>query len=221
MKVLIIDDQAEIRNFVKKGLEAESMIVDSIADPGKGLKQALIGVYDAVIVDMYMPGMTGLEVVKKIRVHKKSMPIIMSTVEGNIDNKLEVLKLCDDYITKPFDVAELAARLKALNRRGLPLYNNILEVADLKLDTSSCKVTRNGIEIKLRNKEFALLEYFMRNVGSVLSREMILEKVWDMHVDPFTNTVDVHIRHLRKKIDEKSNKKLIHTVPKKGYKLQV
>jgi len=133
---------------------------------------------------------------------------------------VQMLELCDDYVTKPFSLEELIARMHAVFRRRKIVQGNVFVIGDLRMDTSKYQVTRKGKPIMLRNKEFSLLEYFMQNEGLVLSREKILEKVWDMNTDPFTNTVDVHIRCLRGKIDEGYKKKLIHTVPRRGYKLE-
>ena len=220
MKVLVIEDEVEISKFVKKGLEAEAFVVDVALDGEEGVRLAIINTYDAVVLDFYLPKMNGMEVAKRIRESKKSLPIIVLTVEIDIENKVEMLSLCDDYITKPFSLRELVARLRALHRRGEVVHDKVLEVGDLYMDVNAYQVTRAGKPIELRNKEFALLEYFMRNSGIVLSRGMILENVWDMNVDPFTNTVDVHIRLLRQKIDDGFRKKLIKTIPKRGYKLE-
>ena len=220
MKVLLIEDEADIVCFVKKGLEAESFVVDTASDGEEGARLALSNPYDVVVLDIYLPKLNGIGVAKKIRERKKSLPIIVLTVEPDVETKVEMLALCDDYVTKPFSLKELIARLRAITRRGAVSSEDILKVGDLCLDVKAYRVSRANKKINLRNKEFALLEYFMRNPDVVLSRGMILENVWDMNADPFTNTVDVHIRLLRKKIDDGFKKKLIKTVPKRGYKLE-
>ena len=220
MKVLVIEDEVEISKFIKKGLEAEAFVVDVAFDGEEGVQLAVINVYDVIILDFYLPKMNGMKVARRIRESKESVPIIVLTVEIDIENKVEMLSLCDDYITKPFSLQELIARIRAITRRGVLIQNDLLEVGDICMDVKAYKVSRAGKSIELRNKEFALLEYFLRNPGIVLSRGMILENVWDMNVDPFTNTVDVHIRLLRQKIDNDFRKKMIKTVPKRGYKLE-
>ncbi len=218
MKVLLIEDEKEIAEFIKKGLEAESWVVDVVHDGEQGAQLALLNPYEVIILDFYLPKMNGLEVAKRIRQSKKLLPIIALTIEPDVDIKVKMLALCDDYVTKPFFLKELIARLKAVQRRGkITPYSDILEAADLRMDVKAYRVTRAGKPIKLRNKEFSLLEYFMRNPGVVLSRSIILENVWDMNTDPFTNTVDVHVQSLRKKIDSKFKNKLIQTIPKRGY----
>jgi len=219
MKVLVIEDEVEISKFVKKGLEAELFTVDVAHDGEEGVQLALINTYDAIVLDFYLPKLNGMEVAKRIRERKQSLPIIVLTVEIDVENKIEMLSLCDDYLTKPFSLRELVARLRALQRRGKTIQDDVLEVGDLCMDVNAYRVTRASKSIELRNKEFALLEYFMRNPGIVLSRGMILENVWDTNIDPFTNTVDVHVRLLRQKIENGFKRKLIKTVPKRGYKL--
>lgn len=219
MKILLIEDETNMRTFIKKGLQAELFIVEAAATGKEGIAMAHANHYDAVILDFHLPDMTGLQVVQAIRKAKPSLPVMVLSVEVDIDVKVEMLSICDDYVTKPFLLKEIAIRLHALSRRGTMLTENILRQGDVELDTNRHLVTLGGKPLQLRNKEFALLEYFIKNSGVVLSREMILERVWDMNIDLFTNTVDVHVRLLRKKIHSK-NKEYIHTVPKRGYKFQ-
>lgn len=220
MKILIIEDEKEISEFVKKGLEAESFIADVASDGEQGLKYVLVNNYDLILLDMGLPKLGGLSVARNIRDAHIDVPIIVLTVDLTTEVKVQMLSLCDDYVTKPFSIDELIARVHAVLRRGTSMQSDVIEVADLSLDVLRCAVTRGGKSIKLRNKEFALLEFLMRNEGFVLSREKLLEKVWGMNIDPFTNTVDVHIRYLRQKIDEGFGKKLIQTVSGRGYKIE-
>ena len=217
MKILIIEDDNSLATFLKNGLAAELCVVD-VATTGKsGLACAYENTYDAVVLDFHLPDMTGTEISSLIRKQKPSIPILVLSVERDMDIKVDMLSICDDYMTKPFSLRELVVRLRALTRRGEVLRGDVLEVDNLTIDTRKYLVTLDGKAISLRNKEFALLEYLVRNKGIVVSREMILEHVWDMNTDPFTNTVDTHIRLLRKKLENKK-RVFIHTVPKRGYR---
>ncbi len=221
MRILVIEDEKGISNFIKKGLEAEYFTVDTAFDGEEGLNLAQINEYDVIVLDIRLPKKNGIEVCKELRKENSSVPIIMLTVEGDVKIKVETLNAgADDYLVKPFSLEELIARIRALLRREKKITGDVLQIDDLVLDTVSHKVKRGEKEINLSRKEFALLEYLMRNPGVVLTRGMILEHVWDMNADPFTNTVDVHIRFLRKKIDEGFKKKLIKTVHGSGYKIE-
>lgn len=219
MKVLVIEDQPELARFLKKGLESESIVVDVAHDGEEGIRLALLMVYDIVVLDLHLPKVDGHTVATRIREKKKNLPIVVLSGETDIDMKVKMLTVCDDYVVKPFSLKEMVARLKAVRKRGRVVYSDVLEVGDLRMDTQAYKVTRGGKELHLRNKEFGLLKYLLENKGIVVSRSMILDNVWDMNVDPLTNTVDVHIRNLRKKVDENFAKKLIISVPKRGYKI--
>lgn len=217
MKILVIEDEADIAGFLKKGLQAEMCIVE-VAPTGKeGIRLAHLNSYHAIVLDFHLPDMTGTEISARIREKKPSIPILVLSVERNIDIKVDMLSICDDYLTKPFSLRELMVRLRALTRRGEVLHGETIRAGDLVLDSSKHIVTLCGKSVTLRNKEFALLEYFMQHKDIVLSREMILEYVWDMNTDPFTNTVDTHVRLLRKKL-ETPKRIFIHTVPKRGYR---
>ncbi len=216
MKILVIEDEAAIATFIKKGLEAELCAVDIAPTGAQGISLATMNTYDAIVMDFHLPDLVGDEISAMIRNAKPSVPILVLSVEADIDIKVDMLSVCDDYMTKPFSLRELTVRLRALSRRGEVLHGNVLKVGKLVLDSNKCTVTLNGKPVPLRNKEFALLEYLMRNEGIVLSREMMLEHVWDMNTDPFTNTVDTHIRLLRKKL-ETEKRRFIQTVPKRGY----
>jgi DNA-binding response OmpR family regulator len=216
MKILVIEDEHAISTFIKQGLEAELCIVEVAYTGAKGILMAEMNTYDVIVLDFHLPDMIGTDISAAIRRHKPSVPILVLSVEANIDVKVNMLSVCDDYMTKPFSLRELAVRLRALNRRGEVLHDNVLQIGGLMLDSTKYVVKLDDKVIPLRNKEFALLEYLMRNEGIVLSREMMLEHVWDMNADPFTNTVDTHIRLLRKKLENKK-RTFIQTVPKRGY----
>ncbi len=220
MKILVIEDEPDIAAFIKKGLEAETCLVELAATGERGISLAHSYTYDAIVLDFHLPDMRGDEASARIRKVKPSIPILVLSVERNMDIKLDMLSICDDYLTKPFSLRELAVRLRALTRRGEVLHGDRLEAGGLTMDLAKHSVSLEGKPIQLRNKEFALLEYFMQHPDIVLSREMILDHVWDMNADPFTNTVDTHIRLLRKKLEDKRHT-FIHTVPKRGYKFAI
>ncbi len=222
MKILLIEDEAEIANFIMGGLRAEHFTVDWAQTGTKGLMWAKVNAYDLAILDINLGhGESGIDICEAIRSKGKTFPIIMLSVTNDAHTKIQALNIgADDYLTKPFFVAELLARVRALLRREKKLTGPKLIIADLEMDTLAHKVTRAGSEIRLNKKEFMLLEYFMRNAGTTLTRGMILEHVWDMNADPFTNTVDVHVRFLRAKIDEGQSHKLIKTVHGYGYKME-
>jgi two-component system OmpR family response regulator len=222
MKVLLIEDEAEIANFVMNGVKADHFLVDWAPNGAKGLMWAKVNAYDIAILDINLGnGENGLDICQEIREKGKTFPIIMLSVTNDPRTKIQALNLgADDYLTKPFFVAELLARMRALLRREKKLTGPKLILADLEMDTLAHTVKRAGKEIKLNRKEFTLLEYLMRNAGTTLTRGMILEHVWDINADPFTNTVDVHIRFLRSKIDEGHKKKLLKTVHGYGYKIE-
>lgn len=219
MRILLIEDDVDLADLVKEGLTAAGFEVNHAARGEQGLRLLEDEHYDIVVLDFYMPGDNGDVVAKVISKKYKGIPVVMLSVDPKTDRKVEMLEFCDDYMTKPFDVDELIARIKSVTRRVKNEYADILEIGDLRLDTKSYEVMREGKGIKLRNKEFALLEYMMKNAGVVLSRGKILENVWNVYADPFTNTVDVHIRFLRSKIDDGFKRRMILTVPKRGYKL--
>ncbi len=217
MKVLIIEDEPDIAGFLKKGLEAELCVAETADTGERGIALAQSGTYDVIVLDFHLPDMRGDEISAEIRKHRPSVPILVLSVERNMDIKVDMLGICDDYLTKPFSLRELIVRLRALTRRGEVLHGDILSSGDLQLDSRKHLVHLAGKPVTLRNKEFALLEYFMQHEDIVLSREMILEYVWDMNTDPFTNTVDTHVRLLRKKLETK-RRAFIHTIPKRGYR---
>lgn len=221
MRILLIEDEREIAEFILHGLRAERFAADWANTGEEGLGWAKVNEYDIGIFDIRLPGMSGVEVCHSLRERKKEFPIIMLSVMNDAVTKIEALNAgADDYLVKPFFMAELLARMRALLRREPRTINPILRVADLVLDAAAHTVERNRKRIRLNRKEFSLLEYMMRHPGTTLTRGMILEHVWDMNADPFTNTVDVHIRFLRQKIDEGHSTKLIKTVHGYGYKIE-
>ena len=221
MRILIIENEWEVASFIKKGLSAERFVVDTADGGEEGIKLARLNQYDLAIIDMNLPEIDGMEACKKLRRYKKTFPIIMLRVKNETETKIQVLNTgADDYLSSPFSFEELLAIVRALLRRQKNIVGPKLKVADLEMDILSHTAKRAGKPINLRKKEFSLLEYFMRNVGLILTRNMILENVWDMNADPFTNTVDVHVKFLRDKIDKGHKRKLLHTIRGYGYKME-
>lgn len=220
MKVLVVEDDSDIARILKKGLSAERCTVEIATNGANAITYARLNEYDAIVLDLHLGDMQGDNVAKSIRSFKSSIPILVLSVESEVETKVALLSLCDDYMTKPFSVRELMMRLRAITRRGESIRESIITAGPITLDSDRYKVNLDGLHVPFRNKEFALLEYLMRHEGIVVSREMILSHVWDMHTDPFTNTVDTHIRLLRKKL-ETPGRTFIHTVPKRGYRFSV
>jgi heavy metal response regulator len=222
MRLLVVEDEKKVAGFIKKGLEEEGYAVDLVSDGHEGLWMALDGVYDLILLDINLPGMDGLEVLRELRKKELKTPVLLLTVRATIEDKVFGLDTgADDYLTKPFAFQELLARVRALLRRRVEAEPPVLQVADLTLDPARRVVFRGQEKIDLTTKEFALLDYFMRNVGRVLTRTMIAEHVWDYDFDSMTNVIDVYVNYLRKKIDAGREPKLIHTVRGAGYVLQV
>jgi DNA-binding response OmpR family regulator len=220
MRILIVEDEQDIASFLKNGLEAELFTVDLANEGERGSYLARTNSYDLIILDNILPGKTGTEICKDIRESGKTTPILMLSVQGEAPQKTDVLNSgADDYMTKPFFFGELLARIRAILRRPQQLEGEVIEMEDLKLDTSKHQAYRNGKEVYLTPKEFELLEFLMRHRGSVVSRGMLIEHIWDIHADPFSNTIETHILNLRRKIDRPPQRKLIQTVPGRGYKL--
>jgi DNA-binding response OmpR family regulator len=222
MRLLIVEDDRGVAEVLQRGLLSERMAVDLVHDGQDGLDMAVSGSYDALILDLMLPGMGGLEVARELRAGGVSTPILMLTAKDTLNDRLRGFGAgADDYLCKPFAFAELLARLRAIMRRGTPvLADDRLVVGDLVLDRGSHEVTREGRQIHLSPKEFAVLEYLMENVDRVLSRTLILERGWDYAFDSFGNVVDVTIRRLRKAVDEGYEHQLIHTVRTVGYKIK-
>ena len=219
MRILLIEDEKRIADFVHRGLESAGYSMDLAEDGQSGLEKIHAVDYDLVILDLMLPDVDGLTVLEKARNRKVSPPVLILSARGGVDDRVRGLELgADDYLVKPFAFVELLARVRALLRRGQPTPERLV-VGDLVLDCIRRKVSRASEPIDLAPKEFSILEYMMRNRGRPLSRTMIVEHVWDMEYDGLTNIVDVYIRHLRSKVDDKFNLRLIHTVRGIGYML--
>ena len=218
MKILVIEDDPTVGQFVKRGLEEHRWGVDLVADGEEGERRAESEAYDLIILDMRLPGKSGLQVLDSLRAKGFERPVLVLTAQDAVDAKVQTLRAgADDYVTKPFAFEELLARVEALARRPRALASPSLRVADLHLDQHTHEVKRGSDVIELTPKEFVVLEYLMRHAGRVLSRTLITEYAWGYHFDPGTNIVDVVINHLRKKIDARHDRKLIHTVRGVGY----
>lgn len=221
MRFLVVEDEQRIADFLKRGLESAGYAVDTAQDGRSALDMVHATDYDLIILDMMLPDMDGLQVLERVRNRKASPPVLILSARGSVDDRVKGLELgADDYLVKPFAFIELLARVRVLLRRGTPTPER-LQIGDLVLDCIRRRVTRAGEAIELAPKEFSILEYLMRNRGRPLSRTMIVEHVWDMDYDGLTNIVDVYIRHLRSKIDDKWPTKLLHTVRGIGYMLDV
>jgi heavy metal response regulator len=219
MRILVVEDEKRIADFLSRGLESGGYAVDVAGDGATALEMVHATEYDLLILDLGLPDMDGMAVLKKIRTRKTSPPVLILSARDAVDDRVKGLENgADDYLVKPFAYVELLARVRVLLRRGQPTPER-LQVGDLSLDCIRRKVTRGGENIELAPKEFSILEYLMRNRGRPLSRTMIVEHVWDMDYDGLTNIVDVYIRHLRSKIDEKWPDKMIQTVRGIGYML--
>jgi two-component system, OmpR family, response regulator len=220
MRILVVEDDLKINDFLKMSLEAEYFAVDTAHEGDEGFYLGRTNEYDLIILDSMLPGKHGLEICKDLRELGITTPIIGLSVRSETVNKVGFLNAgADDYLTKPFSFEELMARIRALLRRPHGIHTDIIEIGTLELDTKKHIVKKNGKEVYLTRKEFLLLEYLMKNPGTALSRGMILEHVWDMNADPFSNTIETHIMTLRRKIDYEVSSRLIRTVPGVGYKI--
>lgn len=220
MRILIIEDEKKVAAFIKRGLEQESYAVDVVNDGAEGEHYAAVNEYDAIILDIMLPKKGGLEVLKDLKASKVKAPVILLTARDTVEDRVKGLNLgADDYLTKPFAFEELLARLRVLMRRG-GYGSPVLKFADLSLDPATRRAKRGDVDIELTVKEYALLEYLLRNPNRVLTRILIAEHVWDQTFDSETNVVDVYINHLRSKIDKDFPKKLIHTIRGVGYVLK-
>ncbi len=221
MRVLVVEDEVKVASFIRRALEEESYAIDVCGDGAQGLDMAREGCYDLVILDLMLPGMSGLEVLMALRKAQVAAPVLILTARSELDQKVKGLDAgADDYLTKPFAIEELVARVRALLRRGSGEAAGVLQVDDLVLNPAMREVTRGGKRIELTVKEYALLEYLMRNAGRVLTRPMIAEHVWNQDFDTFTNVIDVYVNYLRNKIDRGHDRRLIQTVRGSGYTLK-
>jgi two-component system copper resistance phosphate regulon response regulator CusR len=218
MRILVIEDDKRIASFIQKGLKEELHAVDVVHNGEDGEFWAGVNEYDLIILDIMLPKKSGIDVCRSLRENKIITPIMMLTARDTVDDKVTGLDAgADDYLCKPFSFEELLARARALLRRTQNYKTQTLKVADLEIDPVTRKVSRAGQEITLSGKEYALLEYLVRNKGVIISETKIVEHVWDMNYDPLTNVVNVYMHHLRKKIDSGFEKKLLHTIRNSGY----
>lgn len=219
MRILVIEDDSQIASFITTGLQQAGFAVDHAADGDEGLRLAVTEPYDAVVVDVMLPKRDGLSVVEELRRRKINTPVLILSARRSVDDRIKGLqKGGDDYLTKPFAFAELLARVQALIRRAhREIEPTSITSGDMTLDLLTREVTRAGQRLELQPREFALLEYLMRNAGRVISKTMILEHVWDYHFDPQTNVVDVLVSRLRSKVDKDQSEKRIQTIRGVGY----
>ena len=222
MRILVIEDDVSVLDYISRGLRESGFAVDQAADGKDGLYKASAGSYDAMVVDRMLPGVDGLTIVRTLRGAENHTPALILSALGEVDDRVKGLRAGgDDYLVKPFAFAELLARIEALLRRkesAGPVTR--LRVADLEMDLLSHKVTRAGKSLNLQPREFRLLEYLMKHTGQVVTRTMLLENVWDYHFDPQTNVIDVHISRLRQKLDKEFERPLLKTVRGAGYMLE-
>ncbi|MGA3268740.1 MAG: response regulator transcription factor [Verrucomicrobiota bacterium] len=221
MRVLVVEDEKKTASFVRKALHAEGFAVDTCADGNDALAVAQTTPFDVIVLDIMLPGRDGLSVLRQLRQNRNATPILLLSARGEVNERVEGLNAgADDYLPKPFELAELVARVRALGRRGGESKSPVLRVADLTLDTITHRAQRGSAEIELTAREYRLLEFLMRSPGRLCGRMMIVEKVWNYDFDPGTNLVDVYIRRLREKIDAGFEPKLLHTVRGSGYVLK-
>jgi heavy metal response regulator len=222
MRLLVVEDDKKIASFVSRGLKEAGYVVDTAERGDDALQLALHSHYDVAIVDLMLPGLDGLSLIERWRAQKVKMPVIILSAKRSVDDRVKGLQIGgDDYLTKPFAFSELLARIQALVRRSTAISEpTTLTYDDLTLDLLSREVTRGGRKIELQAREFALLQYLLRNAGRVVSKTVILEHVWDYNFDPKTNVIDVLVSRLRSKVDRDFERKLIHTMRGFGYVLK-
>ena len=221
MKVLVVEDDRTVGQFVRRGLEEQRYQVDLVGEGGEGLERASQTSYDVIVLDLRLPVMSGIEVLRTLRDRGIATPVLVLTAQDAVESKVQALRTgADDYVTKPFAFEELLARVEALGRRPIEIVPPVLQVADLVVDTGRHEVRRDDQVIELTPKEYTVLEYLARNAPRVMSRTLITEYAWDYHFDPGTNIVDVVINRLRKKVDHGHGPKLIHTIRGVGYVLK-
>jgi len=221
MRVLVVEDEKKTASFIRQALQAEGFAVDVCGNGDEALAAALITPFDALVLDIMLPGRDGLSVLKQLRLRNNPTPVLLLSARGEVNERIEGLNAgADDYLPKPFVIAELVARIRALSRRSGESKSTELHVADLALDTVTRRAQRGGKTFELTAREFRLLEFLMRSAGDICGRMSIIEKVWDYDFDPGTNLVDVYIKRLREKIDDGFEPKLLHTVRGIGYVLK-
>lgn len=221
MRILVVEDEKKVATFIKKGLEEEFFSVDTAFDGKDGLRMALSEEYDLVILDVMLPYIDGINLLRELRKEKILAPVLLLTAKDSVESKVIGLDSgADDYLTKPFSFEELLARIRALLRRQAAVKTIQLKAGDLSLDTQTHKVFRGGKEISLTAKEYEILEYLLRNKNKVISRTLLSEHVYDYHFDTDTNVIDVYINKLRNKIDKGFDKQLIYTVRGVGYSIK-
>jgi DNA-binding response OmpR family regulator len=222
MRVLVVEDDRKTASFIRKALQTEGYAVDVCLNGEEALAAPSATPYDAIVLDIMLPGRDGLSILRRWRQTNNQIPVLLLSARGEVNERVEGLDAgADDYLPKPFALVELAARVRALTRRGGDTKSTVLRVADLTLDTVSRQARRGGVEIELTTREYRLLEFLMRSAGRLCGRMMILEKVWDYDFDPGTNLVDVYVKRLREKIDAAFEPKLLHTARGTGYVLRL
>lgn len=220
MRILLVEDDRKAARVLKKGLEEEGFVVDAALSGDEGEYLASINDYDLIVLDWLLPGKEGIQVCRELRARGLSAPILMLTAKDAVSDRITGLNTgADDYLTKPFAFAELIARIRALLRRTRTARPPVLRVEDLTLDPVSHRVARGGVSVNLTVREYAILEFLMRHAGEVVTRTQLGEHIWEEEHDTLTNLVDVHVSHLRKKIDRGASVPLIHTVRGRGYRL--
>ncbi|ERL04229.1 MULTISPECIES: response regulator transcription factor [unclassified Leptotrichia] len=222
MRLLVVEDEKKLNELITKKLKKEYYGVDSCFDGEEAVRYVEGTEYDAIILDIMLPKLDGFEVIKRIRAKKNKVPILLLTARDNIDDKVKGLDYgADDYLVKPFIFEELMARIRVLLRRNSGNADNVVTIANLKVDLDAKTVFRDDLLIKLSGREYSILEYLIRNKGKILSRERIEDHIWNYDYEGGTNVIDVYIRYLRKKIDDNYTPKLIHTIRGLGYVLRV
>jgi DNA-binding response OmpR family regulator len=222
MRILVVEDERKVASFIRQGLEEEGYAVDVAPDGAAAVDLALGGTtYDLIVLDVMLPKQDGFAVLRALREHRMGAPVLMLTARDRVPDKITGLDLgADDYLTKPFAFEEFLARVRALLRRATAQRTPVLQLADLRLDPATRQVTRAGRTVTLTAREYALLEYFLRNAGRVLTRPMLAEHVWGIDFDPESNVIDVYVGYLRRKIDLPGEARLLHTTRGAGYVLR-
>lgn len=221
MRILVVEDERKVASFIRRGLEEERYIVETASDGEEGLVLALENHFDAIVLDVMLPKMDGYSVLRELRAAGKSVPVLMLTARGSMEDRVQGLDLgADDYLSKPFHFEELAARLRSILRRSTTEKTTKIQVGDLILDLVTHFAYREGKEIELTTKEYALLEYLMRNRDRILSRSMIMQHVWKHNFDPESNIIDVYVKRLRQKIERPEAPPMIQSIRGVGYRMR-